>query len=69
MIHFYKSLENKLIYTDRRQISGYLGMTGREELEKGISLADGYFIASPWSKAAALSRELSVCKDSIGVWF
>lgn len=36
MIHFYKSLENKLIYTDRRQISGYLGMTGREELEKGI---------------------------------
>lgn len=36
MIHFYKSLESKLIYNDRRQISGYLGMTGRAELEKGI---------------------------------
>lgn len=36
MNHFYKSLENKLIYNDRRQIHGCLGMTGREELEEGI---------------------------------
>lgn len=36
MIYFYKFLESKLIYNDRRQISGYLGMIGRAELEKGI---------------------------------
>lgn len=31
MIHFNKSLENKLIYNDRRQMLDYLWMTGREE--------------------------------------